>query len=94
VAEEGGDIVGLDCVNGRSEQVVVERSQIFCAAEDDVGGVLGLKDAPVIAAEGLEIRKVPRDDGIEPRMQLLHHQPVGELLGFLPVVDRGECVVL
>src|ERR1043165_1340758 len=66
VPKERGDIVDLDRVNSRSEEVVVERSQIFCAAEDDVGGVLGLQDAPVIVAERLDIRKVPSDDSVEP----------------------------
>jgi len=56
--------------------------------------VLGLQDAPVIAAERLEIGKVPGDGGIEARVQLLDHQPVGELLGLLPVFDCGEGVVL
>lgn len=65
--QEGGVVVDLDRVNGRSEQVVVERCEIFRAAEDDVGRVLGLQDAPVIVAERLEIRKVPSYDGVEPR---------------------------
>jgi hypothetical protein len=74
--------------------VVVERSEIGRASEDDVGGVLGLQDAPVIAAERLEIRKIPGDGGIEARVQLLDHQLVRELLGLLPVIDGREGVVL
>ena len=68
MTEEGSDIVGFDCMDGRSEHVVVERSEIFHAAEDDIGGVLGLQDAPVIAAERLEIRKVPSHGGIKARV--------------------------
>jgi len=34
--------------------MVIERSEIVWAAEDDVGRVLGLSDAPVIATERLE----------------------------------------
>ena len=76
-AEEGGDVGELDRVNGRTEQVVVKRGQIVCAAKDDVGSVFGLGNAPVIAAERSEIGDVARDGSIHARMQLGHGQLVG-----------------
>jgi hypothetical protein len=54
-AQEGGAVGELDRVDGSSKQVIVERSQIIGRVEDDVGGVLGLADAPVIAAERSEV---------------------------------------
>jgi hypothetical protein len=47
-AEERGDVVGLDGVNGGSGEIVVNGSQVGLASEDHIGGVLGLVDAPVI----------------------------------------------
>src|SRR4051794_14596119 len=67
-----GGVGESDRMDGRAEQMVVEGGQIVSAAEDDVGGVFGLGDAPVVAAERSEIGDVARDGSIHARMQLGH----------------------
>ena len=39
LAQKGGDVVGLDGVNGGSHQLFIDGLQIGLLPEDDVGGV-------------------------------------------------------
>jgi len=48
--EEGGDVVGLDRVDGRADQRLIQGAEVGLAMEDDVGGVLDLHEAPVIGS--------------------------------------------
>jgi hypothetical protein len=81
-------------VDGRSQQVVVKRSEIGRRAKDDVSGVLGLCDAPVIATERRKVGNEPGYCGIHALVQLGYGQTVGQLLSFPPVADGDDGVVL
>jgi hypothetical protein len=74
--------------------MVVQGSEDRCALKDDIGCVLGLHDAPVIAAERLEGRAIPRHSRIHQRVKLGHHQAVREILRLLEVGDMGEGIVI
>src|SRR3990172_5814836 len=47
-AQERGDVVGLDGVNGGSGEIVVNGGQVGLPLEDHIGGVLGLVHTPII----------------------------------------------
>jgi len=48
LAQKGGDVVGLDCVNGRSNQLPINDLQVRLPPKHDVGGIFGFIQAPVI----------------------------------------------
>src|ERR1051325_370855 len=94
LAQEGGDVLGADGVDGGADQVVVEGSQVLAALEDDVGGVLDLHDAPVVAGRELGGRRAELvREAVELAMQGQRLQPVGDLLRSREVVDVDERVV-
>jgi hypothetical protein len=93
-AEEGGDILGLDGVDGGPNEGLVEGLEVLLALEDDVGGVLGLVDAPVdpggeVAQHGAEAPSQP----VEAAMELFDPDLVGQDLGPGKVGDVDEGVV-
>src|SRR3954464_12309582 len=71
-AEERGDVGESDRMDGRAEQMVVEGGQIVSAAEDDVGGVFGLGDAPAVGAGRSQVGNVARDSSIHAGVNLGH----------------------
>jgi hypothetical protein len=48
LAQKGGDVVGLDRVDGGSSQVPMNGLQVRLPPKHDVGGVFGFVQAPVI----------------------------------------------
>lgn len=93
-AEERGDVLSTNSVYRRTDQGVVEGGKILTPPEHDVGGVLDLHEAPVVAGgelrgSGAELADVL----IELVVQRLGSHAVGELLGPLEVVDLDEGVV-
>src|SRR5436190_15954617 len=67
--------------------------EIVDAPKDDVGRVLHLHDAPVVAAERSESRTVTGDGGVQDRVKFGDVELVGDRLGSSPVGDRGKRVV-
>ena len=47
-AEEGGDLIGFDRVNGGVHDGLIQGLEIALAVEEDVGGIFDLHEAPVI----------------------------------------------
>lgn len=85
---------GADGVDRGAHQVVVEGREVFAALEYDVGGVLELHEAPVVAGRELgggrtEMAGIP----VELAVEGLGFQPVGDPLGQLEVLDLDERVV-
>src|SRR5436853_1683456 len=67
--------------------------EIVDAPKDDVGRVLHLHDAPVVAAERSESWTVTDDGGVQDGVKFGDVEVVGDQLGFLPVADGGKRVV-
>ena len=92
--EEARDVVGLDGVNRRADEGLVVRLQILARAEDDVGGVLDLHDAPVVAeAEFLDDGTAHPGVSVERLVQIARFQVVGKSLRSVEVGNRHESVV-
>jgi hypothetical protein len=94
LAQEGGNVIRLDGVNGSAAEVLIQRLEIGLLAEHDVGRIFALVYTPVIvrtetAMNGTEAA----GELVQLAMQLLDAQIVGERLRPLPVGDTGGCVV-
>ena len=93
-SEECRNVLGLDGVDGRARERLVEGSQVTLPLEEDVGGILDLHDAPVVLdAKSLDDRAVAVRKAVESAMQLGDGQIVGELLRSVEVGDAHEGVV-
>ncbi len=93
-AQKGGDVVGLNGVNGSAGQVAVDGRQIGLPPEHDVGGILALVHAPVVSdAKGAMNRTEAAGELVQLAMQPFDLQAVGDLLGARPVGDLHESVV-
>ena len=93
-AQECGDVIGLDGVDRRPAQVTVDRRQFRLTLEYNLGGVLALIHAPVIGpAEGAMNRAEPARKLIQPLMQTLDLQSVGDLLSARPVGDFSKSII-
>jgi len=93
-AEEGGDILRLDGVNGCSGEMGVYQLEILLALEDDIGCILSLHDAPVVS----EIELF--DDGaealgkqIKPCMEDLDFERIREVLRLVKIRDLRKDIV-
>lgn len=93
-AKVGGDILGFNRVDGRSDTFLINGGKIALAFEDDVGGVFYLHQAPVKA-----VRKV-FDNGavefgevVEQGMERFGPQAISKLLSFLKILDEHKCVI-
>src|SRR5262249_7544352 len=93
-ANASSNVVGFDGVDRRPGQVAVDRREIRLLTEHHVGGVFALVHVPVVGDA-----KVPVDRTeavchlIQPAVQPLDLQPVGDVLRSLPVGDLDERVV-
>ena len=94
VAEEDGDLLGLDDMHGGAHDRLVQRLELRLLAEHDVGGVLDLHEAPMHAvAEVPEHRTETLRPMIEMAMQGRGIETVGKALGFQRIGERQEGVV-
>jgi hypothetical protein len=93
-SQKGGDVVGLDGMYGRSDQFIVDESKIVLTLENNVGGVFGLHNAPMIAIlELLDNGTVTASVGIEYSVNASDIDVVGQLLRGLKVFDAHKTVV-
>ena len=93
-AQKRGDVVGLDGVDRRPGQVAVDRRQIRLPPENDVGGVLALVHAPVIGHAKIPVNRTEAAGHlVQPTVESLDLQAVGDLLRALPVGDIHERIV-
>ena len=93
-AQERSNVVDFYCMNGCSHQFSINYFQVALLAENDVGGIFGLHDAPmVIVRKVSNHRTVLPGRFIENAMHLLDIDVVGQFLGFVKVSDGYEGVV-
>ena len=93
-AEEGGHVLRPHRMNRCPHEPIVHGSQVLLALEDDVGGVLDLHQAPVVAGGELDRHgTVLANLALEPVVQGLGPHPVGELLRAPEVVHVDEGVI-
>lgn len=94
--EEGEDILGTEGEGGVTEELLVEILQGRAILEEDVGGIFGLVDDPVVSHAVEEPGKQWIDrlgEGAEEEHPVLLRKVVGELLGTVGVPDGGEGIV-
>ena len=93
-AQERGDPLGLDRVDGRPDQVAIDGRQIRLPPENDVGGVLALVHAPVVGHTKILMDGTEAPGHlVQPTMQSLDLQFVGDLLRPPPIRDIHEGIV-
>ena len=72
LAQEGGDVIGLDGVDCRAAEVLIDRFEVGLLAEDDIGRVFTLVHAPVIShAEGTMNGTEATREHVQPAVQPL-----------------------
>src|SRR5581483_11357839 len=93
-AQERGDVIGLDRMDRRADQGVVERTQRSLAVEDEVRGILDLHQAPVVGRAKLRRdRAIARRPAVEGAMESFDREGVSERLRPGKVADVAEGVV-
>lgn len=94
LAQEGGDVIGLDGVDGGAAEVLIQGLEIGLFAEHDVGRVLALVHAPeIVPAQAAMDGTEAAGELVQLAMQLLDAQIVGDPLRPLPVGNTGEGIV-
>jgi len=93
-AEKGGDIGGLDGVDGGVDQRVVEGAQVLLPMEDEVRGLLDLPQAPVIGgAKPRRDRATARGHTVEGAMEPVDREGIRQGLGLGIVAQGAERIV-
>lgn len=92
--EKGGHVVGFDGVDGGARQCAVDVLEIRWSAENDIRGLLGLHDAPVIVQPKVaDHRAVASRETIQQLMDCPDLQAIRQSLGLFPLGDVHEGVV-
>ena len=92
--QERRDMLGLDCVDGGSDERLVQGSQVVLALEDDVGGVFHLHETPVVArAEALNYGAEHPGEADQPVMKAVDSEGIGKFLRPAEILDVDEDVV-
>ena len=74
-SQKGGDVLRFDGVDGGTDQVLIKGCEVFLAVEEDVGGVLGLHDAPVVGTpQALDDRAEHAGVKVEDLVEVFHPQ--------------------
>ena len=93
-AQKGGDIVGLYCVGGGSDQFVIKRGEVFLAFENDVGGVFDLHEAPMVTTgELLEDGAIGLGGFVQEFVQSIRTNGIGEFLRRFGIFNVNKSVV-
>jgi len=93
-AEEGRHVGCLHGVDGGADDRLVERGEVSLPPKDDVGGVLDLHEAPVVAElQRLDDRAAEGGVVIKNAVELVDVEVIGEPLSCLEVLDVHEGVV-
>jgi hypothetical protein len=80
-SQKGGDVVGLDGMDRRPDQFVVQGGQIALASKHQVGGVFGLQDTPMVTLLELsDDRAELAGIAVEDFMDAFDLQVVGQFL--------------
>ena len=92
--KEGGHVLCLDGVNGGAREPLVDSPEVRLAPEDDVGGILGLVDAPMIGhPQVVNRRTIAADKGLQLAVQRLNLHVVGDTLSLGKITDGSKGVV-
>lgn len=94
-SEERGYVVRFDGVNGRTGHMFVDGLKIICPLKDNVSGVLCLHDTPMISLiDLLDNRAEAGSVPVHCSMQLSDAECVGQLLGYVPIPNLHEGIIL
>jgi hypothetical protein len=92
--QEGGYMIRFDGMDGGAHQFFVDRSKVWLPLEDNIGGIFGLHDAPVIAGgKGTYDGTILPDDLIDLPVKPIGVDGAGQLLGSFGIVDLDEGIV-
>ena len=81
-------------MDGSARQIVIEGLQVRLAAEDDIGRLLGLIQAPVVGdLKAGDYRTVALGERVQLLMHRLHSPLIRQALRLVPVGDLGEGIV-
>ncbi len=87
-------MLGFDAKHRLPSELLVKRLQGGLRAEDEVGGVFDLHQAPMIGVrEHVEHWAALCGIAVQDVMQGVQREGIGERLGARPVIDFGECIV-
>ena len=87
-------MLGFDRRDGGARQIVIEGLQVRLAAEDDIGRLLGLIQAPVVGdLKAGDHRTVALGERVQLLMHRLHSPLIRQALRLVPVGDLGEGMV-
>ena len=93
-AEEGSHMIRFHGVYGSAHQLPIDGCKVFLLLEDDVGGILGLHDGPVVGGGKVaDDGTVLLDDVVELPVKAVRADGSSQLLGTFWVVDLDENVV-
>ena len=93
-SQKCGDVVGLDGMYGRPDQFVIDGRKIALSFENNVGGIFGLHDAPVIAVlKKIDDRTVQAGISVEYLVNTLDDKVVGQALSPVKVFDVDKTIV-
>jgi hypothetical protein len=78
----------------RARQIVIDALKVLLAFEDDIGGILGLHDRPMIAqVEHFDDRTKALGKVIQDAMDQIDLEPIGNLLGGSKIGHTDKQVV-
>ena len=93
-SQKGSDVVGLDGMYGRPDQFVIDWSKIALSLENNVRGVFGLQDAPMIAIlKKTDDRTVHAGRSVEYPVNAFGVDVIGQCLRLVKVLDAHKTVV-
>lgn len=94
LAQKAGDPRRICRQYRLAAQAVVQRRQDVCALEHQVGGILNLADAPVVAlAKHIQHGTKPLGINVQPLVQNIGTQSISQRLGARQIVDAQKSVV-
>ena len=93
-AEEGGDLVGPDRMNGGSDNLVIDGFQVILTLKEDVGGVFNLHKAPMVGVVKMaDNRTIEPDNFVQMPMHAFDVDGIGQLLSLFKIVNANKHIV-
>lgn len=93
-SEKGSNVVGLDGMDGRPDQFIIDGRKIALSVENNVRGIFGLHDAPVVAVLKMaDHRTIQMGISIQYPVNPFYVEVVGPFLRLVKVVDVDKTIV-
>jgi hypothetical protein len=93
-AKEGSDVLGFNRVDGGPDQFLIDRFQVGLTGKDDISGVFGLHEAPMIPGfKMLADRAKPAGELVQLFMKPLRLDLIGQRLSLIPILEVDKGVV-